>query len=362
MAERKMPKNTADKVSPTYIGGQAVMEGVMMRGKQGYTIAVRHAEKGIVTIDRANSTKMDRYKLLKWPLIRGVVSFLQSMVVGYKIISDSAEMAGLDDLKEENPSKFDKWLEKTFGDKLMEYVMMFSLVIALGLGIALFWALPSFLSSLLAKPLGNSHILLSVLDGVIRMLIFLVYIVLISRMKEVNRLFGYHGAEHKSIACLERGEELTVENARKHSRLHKRCGTSFLLLVMLVSMIVFFFVPIKHTGLRILSRVLLVPVIAGLSYEVLRWAGRHDNWFVTAVSWPGLMLQKLTTTEPDDAQIEVALAALKGVLVKEDEKYMEMAAAEKEALEEAEAAKVAEEAMAVEEADAATHVEDVDSE
>jgi len=313
----KTETSDQNKVRPTFIGGQAVMEGVMMRGKKGYTIAVRHPEKGIVTVNRANSTKLDKFPFLKWPIIRGVVSFLQSMITGYKIITDSAEMAGLDDLTEENPSKFDKWLEKVFGDKLMDYVMMFSVVIALGLGVVLFMMLPTFLSSLLAKALGNSHILLSVLEGITRILIFLIYIFLISRMKEVRRLFGYHGAEHKSIACLEHGEELTVENARKHSRLHKRCGTSFLLIVMLISMIVFFFVKTDVFWMRILSRVLLVPVIAGLSYEVLRIAGKHDNLFISVISWPGLMLQKLTTSEPDDSQLEVALTALKGVLANE---------------------------------------------
>ena len=308
-------------IQKTFIGGQAVLEGVMMRGKKGYTIAVRHPEKGIVTADRANSAKLDQYKFLKWPIIRGVVSFVQSMILGVKIISDSAEMAGMDDLTEENPSKLDKWLERKFGDKLMEYMMLFSVVIALVMGIGLFMLLPTFLASLVTSWLSslpiNPHILRSVIEGIMRILIFVLYIFLISRMKEVRRLFGYHGAEHKSIACLEHGEELTVANAKKHPRLHKRCGTSFLLLVMLVSMIVFFFVRTELFWLRILSRILLVPVIAGLSYEVLRWAGKYDNAIVSAVSWPGLMLQKLTTSEPDDEQIEVALTALKGVLANE---------------------------------------------
>ena len=310
-------KKKDEKVTPTSIGGQAVMEGVMMRGKKGYVVAVRHPQNGIVTAKHA-TTADQKFPFLKWPVIRGVVSFVQSLVTGMKVISESAELAGLDDLTEENPSKFDLWLEKTFGDKLSEVIMGVSVFLAIGLGIGLFILLPTFLTSLLAPLFGGSHIWRSVVEGVTRIGIFVLYIFLISRMKEVRRLFGYHGAEHKAIACFEHGEELTAENARKFPRLHKRCGTSFLLIVMVISMIVFFFVKTDVFWLRILSRVLLVPVIAGLSYEILRLAGRHDNAFITAISYPGMLLQKLTTAEPDDAQIEVAIAALKGVLADEE--------------------------------------------
>jgi len=313
------PQNKPKTERPTSIGGQAVMEGVMMRGKNGYAMAVRHPEKGIVTVKHANSAKLSTLKILKWPVIRGVVSFVQSLVIGMKIIAESAEMSGLDDLTEENPSKLDKWLEAKFGDKLVDYIMTFSAVVAIALGIVLFMLLPLGLSGLIRPLLGDSFILLSVLEGLMRIAIFLVYIWLISRMKEIRRLFGYHGAEHKAIACLEHGAELTVENARTYPRLHKRCGTSFLLIVMLISMVVFFFVRTDVFWLRILSRILLVPVIAGLSYEVLRLAGRHDNMLITIISAPGLWLQKLTTTEPDDAQLEVALTALKGVLEDEEQ-------------------------------------------
>ena len=295
-------------------GGQAVMEGVMMRGKTCYSISVRHPEKGVSTVRHSTASKLDKHKFVKWPIIRGVVSFGQSLVMGMKVISESADMAGFDDLTEENPSKFDHWLEAKFGDKLKDYIMMLSVVLSIVLSIALFMLLPVWLSSLIKPLLGEGFMLLSALEGFMRILIFLLYLFLISRMKEVQRLFGYHGAEHKSLACLESGDELTVENARKQSRLHKRCGTSFLFLVMLVSMIVFFFVRTDVFWLRIVSRICLVPVVAGLSYEVLRWAGRHDNWFVKAVSFPGLCMQRLTTAEPDDGQIEVAIAALKEVI------------------------------------------------
>ena len=314
----KDKKTSEKKVKYTSIGGQAVMEGVMMRGKKGYVVAVRHPQNGIVTAKHAASANQ-KYPFLKWPLVRGVVSFIQSLVTGMKVITESAELSGMDDLTEENPSKFDLWLERKFGDKLTDVIMGVSVVLAIVLGVGLFILLPTFLTSLAAPLYGDSHIWRSIIEGVTRIGIFVLYIFLISRMKEVRRLFGYHGAEHKSIACFEHGEDLTVENARKYPRLHKRCGTSFLLIVMLISMIVFFFVKTDVFWLRILSRLLLVPVIAGLSYEVLRLAGRHDNVFINAISWPGMMLQKLTTSEPDDSQIEVALAALKGVLEDEED-------------------------------------------
>ena len=310
-------KQKVKKTLPQYYGGQAVMEGVMMRGTKGYVVSVRNAEQGIVTVKHPNAGKAARFPFLKWPVIRGVVSFLQSLVVGMKVISESAELAGLDDITEENPSKLDVWLEKKFGDKLVDYIMTASVVIALVLGVGLFMLLPAWLSGMIKPLLGGGHILLSILEGVMRIVIFLIYILLISRMKEIQRLFGYHGAEHKTLACYEAGEVLSPENAKKHSRLHKRCGTSFLLIVMVVSMVVFFFVKTETVWLRVISRVLLVPVIAGLSYELLRWAGRHDNTLVNIISAPGLMLQKMTTAEPDDGMLEVAIEALKGVLADE---------------------------------------------
>ncbi len=300
------------RVKPTFIGGQAALEGVMMRGKRMYALAVRTPDKHI-DIRRVDFGKK-RNKLLNLPIIRGIWSFLDSLIMGTKIIYDSAEMSGMDDLTEEKPSKFDKWLEKTFGDKLFEYIMMFSVVIAIGLGIIVFMLVPVGIAGLINRVVGLNRYLLSITEGLLRIGIFVVYIALISKMKDIQRTFQYHGAEHKTINCYESGDELTPENAIKHTRLHKRCGTSFLLIVMVISMIFFFFFKTPNIWLRLGSRILFVPIIAGISYEVIRWAGRSDNRFVNIISTPGMWLQKLTTKEPDLEQVEVAIAAMKTVL------------------------------------------------
>lgn len=307
------------EIKYTHIGGQAVMEGVMMRGKNCYVLSVRNPSKEIETVKKVTNPTSKKKSSSKIPIIRGIVSFVSSMVVGMKVIYDSAEMAGLDDLTEENPSKFDKWLENKFGDKLYDYIMTFSVIIAIGFSVLLFMVLPVGATKFLTRFVGDKRWVVSVTEGVVRLVIFLAYIFLISKMKEIKRIFGYHGAEHKTINCYEHGEELTVENVRKHSRLHKRCGTSFLLIVMIISMIFFFFVNIENLWLKVLSRILLVPIIAGVSYEVLRWSGRSDSKFVSIISYPGMSLQKITTNEPEDDQIEVAIEAMKGVLRDEGE-------------------------------------------
>lgn len=307
------------EIKPTHIGGQAVMEGVMMRGKNCYVLSVRNQSKEIETVKKATG-KSSREKLsVKIPIIRGIVAFVSSLVIGVKAIYDSAEMAGLDDLTEENPTKFDKWLENKFGDKLYDYVMTFSVIIAIGFSVLLFMVLPVGITKLITPILGGKTWIVSIAEGLVRLAIFLLYMLLISKLKEIKRLFGYHGAEHKTINCYEHGEELTVENVRNHSRLHKRCGTSFLLIVMVISMIFFFFVSIQNFLLKVLSRIILVPIIAGVSYEILKWAGRSESKLVSIISYPGMCLQKLSTNEPDDDQIEVAIEAMKGVLRDEGE-------------------------------------------
>lgn len=300
------------------IGGQAVIEGVMMRGKHLYTLAVRNPDKKIDIFKQNVNVASEKYKFLGLPIIRGIVAFVDSLVMGMKVITKSAEMAGLDDLSsDEEPSKFDKWLDKTFGDKLSDYLIYFSVAIAIVLSIAIFMVLPVWISSFISKLIPISTWALGISEGLVRMAIFLGYIVLTAQMKDVKRVFMYHGAEHKTINCFESDDELTIENVRKHTRLHKRCGTSFLIIVMIVSMIVFFFLRTDVVYLRVLSRIVLVPVIAGISYEIIKWAGRCDNILVKIVSAPGLALQLITTKEPDDSMIEVAIASLKGVL--EDE-------------------------------------------
>lgn len=299
------------------IGGQAVIEGVMMRGKKIYALAVRNS-KGQVVVDKTKVNSVsDKGAFFRLPLVRGVVAFIDSLVMGMKVISKSAELSGLDDLEYDQDSKFEKWLEKKFGDKLADYIIYFSVCISIALSIGLFMVLPTIIGGWVNDLFHGSARVRGIAEGLIRIVIFLGYIFLVSQMKDIKRVFMYHGAEHKTINCFEDDCELTVENVKTHTRLHKRCGTSFLVLVMLVSMFVFFFVNTNALLLRIISRILLVPVIAGISYELIKWAGSHDNWLVNIVSAPGIALQLITTSEPDDSMIEVAISSLKAVLEEE---------------------------------------------
>lgn len=313
MATESIKKTKKER--PVSYGGQAAMEGVMMRGRKSYALAVRAPDKSIKMKKQAVKTSDQRPPILRWPIMRGIMSFGASLSLGIRIIKDSADMAGLSDLTEENPSRFEKWLEDRFGDKLFDYMMALSVVFAILLSVGLFMLLPVWVSSFLNRFIGEQTWILAISEGILRLVIFIGYLLLVSRMKEIRRLFEYHGAEHKAINCHESGEELIVENVRRHTRRHKRCGTSFLLIVMLCSMVVFFFVRVDNIWLRLLSRVVLVPLIAGISYELIMWAGRSKSGVVRLFSAPGLALQRITTGEPDDGQIEVAIAALKGVLV-----------------------------------------------
>ncbi|MGL4790616.1 MAG: DUF1385 domain-containing protein [Anaerotignaceae bacterium] len=302
----------------TKIGGQAVIEGVMMRGKKTYALAVRTPEGELTVEKKAVDNVFSRTGLFKLPIFRGIAAFVESMIMGVKIIMRSAQLAGLEEEIEEEPGKFEKWLTEKCGDKLADYMIYFSVFLSVIFSVAVFFMLPVFIGGAFKNYLPGMWAL-SIVEGLARIGIFLIYILLISKMKEIQRVFQYHGAEHKTINCFESGEELTVENIKKHTRLHKRCGTSFLIIVMLISMVVFFFVRTDSFVLRLLSRVVLVPLVAGLSYEVIQWAGRSNNWFVNLVSKPGMALQKITTKEPDGSQIEAAVAALKGVLEDEGE-------------------------------------------
>jgi uncharacterized protein YqhQ len=307
------------------IGGQAVIEGVMMMGRNLYALAVRTPDNTIAVEKVPITPASKKCALLGLPLVRGVVSFINSLVIGMKVISRSAELAGLDDLEvSEEDSKFEKWLAEKCGDKLSDYIIYFSVVIAIIFSIAIFMVLPTFLGGLITSATGLENLTVGTrlrggVEGIVRIVIFIGYILLVAQMKDIKRVFMYHGAEHKTINCFESDEELTVENVRKHTRLHKRCGTSFLMFVMIVSFVVFFFINTKVLYLRIISRILLVPVIAGISYEIIKWAGRHDNWLVKIVSAPGLALQLITTSEPTDDMIEVAIASVKAVLEEEPE-------------------------------------------
>lgn len=317
MSDKKMHK--------TSIGGQAVMEGVMMRGPKEIAIAVRKPDNEIIIEKRPVSSVLQKNKILKLPVIRGCISFFESMIMGVKALMFSAEFFDIEG-EETTESKFDKWLEEKLGDKIKDVVIYFSVILSLILSIGLFFLLPNFIGELIAKitSIQVDGTARTLIEGAVRMLIFLAYILLVSQMKEIKRVFMYHGAEHKTIFTYERGEELTVENARQSSRLHPRCGTSFLIFVMIVSIIVFMIIP---QGLawwqRALFKILLLPVVAGISYEIIKFAGRHENWFTKLISKPGMWLQLLTTREPDDSQLEVAIASLKAVLTdnKEDDKW-----------------------------------------
>ena len=301
---------------PFAYGGQAVMEGVMMRGKDNYCVSVRNPDGEIES--RAGLTKTsDTLKTLrKIPVLRGIVQLGSSLMIGMKVMKDSAEISGID--AEEEPTKFDMWLEKKLGDNTVKYIMIFSVILSLIFSVALFMVLPTWLSVFLTPLLGGNLWALGIIEGLVRLVIFMTYLILISQIKDIKRVFQYHGAEHKAINCYEKGEALTVDNVARHNRLHKRCGTSFLLFVMLISMIFFLFVQTDTIWLRVLSRILFVPFIAGTSYEVIKWAGISKSPIVAIISFPGLMLQKITTAEPDGKQIEVAITALERVIAIEE--------------------------------------------
>lgn len=294
----------------TNIGGQAVIEGVMMRGKEIYAMAVRNPE-GEIIVEKNPCTSIGKSKIWKLPIIRGVIAFIDSMITGSKILMRSAEIAG-EEWTEEEPSKFEKFLMDKLGDKVTDIVIYISVAISMIMGMCLFYMLPLFLGSFFNEIVPVWA--LGIVEGLLRFAIFFCYLFLISKMKDVQRVFQYHGAEHKTIACFEAELELTVENVRPCTRLHKRCGTSFLLFVMAISMIIFLFVKTDIWWIRLATRIVLIPFIAGLSYEVIRWAGKSESKIVAIISYPGICLQKLTTSEPDDQQIETAIMAMKGVL------------------------------------------------
>lgn len=313
------------KTKYTSIGGQAVLEGVMMKGAENTCLAVRKPDGSIETKDLPNSSLTKKYPILGLPILRGVVTFISTLASGYKTLMLSAEMAGID--MEEDESKFDKWLAEKFGDNIMKFVTALAAVLGAGLAVLLFIALPTFLIGLLGS--GVPAGVRTLLEGLMKMVIFVIYLALVSRMKEIRRVFEYHGAEHKTIFCYEHKQELKPENVRGFKRFHPRCGTSFLLIVLVISILASSLVSWNSLAIRVLLKFLMLPVVMGLSYEVIRFAGRHDNRLTRAISAPGMWLQRLTTNEPDDSQIEVAIAALAGVLPPEErELYVKVNPAE----------------------------------
>lgn len=288
------------------IGGQALIEGIMMKSPEQYSIAVRKPD-GTIDVQIFDNNKV---KFQKIPVLRGIMNFFDSLLTGYKSLMHSAEIAMEGELEED---AFDKWVKAHFGEKSSEIITMIAGVLGGMLALVLFMVLPTTIAGLLDKiiPLGGFK---NVVEGVSKLAIFVLYLWLVSKMEDIRRTFSYHGAEHKTIACYESGQPLTVENVKKHSRFHPRCGTSMMFIILIVSIIVFSFVPWKGTLSRAFMKVLFLPVVVGISYEILRYTGRHTNSCTKLLAAPGLWFQRLTTNEPDDDMIEVAIASVNALL------------------------------------------------
>lgn len=311
----------------TMIGGQALIEGIMMRGPEKDAIVVRTKDELKIDIKPRKLHKKGSF--CTWPLIRGVVNFFDSQVTGVKAIMQSADLSP--EAAEEEPSKLDKWLEKKLGNKAFQNLLIsISVFLGLAMSIGLFFLLPMLARELLSKWIENP-LLMSLIEGVIRIGIFVGYIALVSMMKDMRRVFAYHGAEHKTIRCYEAGLPLTVENIQKQTRLHPRCGTSFLLIVMILSILLFaiaesvlsnFFIGLQavrgYTFIRMGIKLMLLPLLVAISYEINRLVGRYDNWFTRILTAPGMWFQKFTTNEPDDSMVEVAITAVEAVLPEEE--------------------------------------------
>lgn len=298
----------------TSIGGQALIEGILMRGPHKQAIVCRTADGLVEKVDELKLIK-DKYPILGLPFIRGIVTFLDSMIKGMEALTYSADLVPIEEQGE--PDKIDKWIEDHFEeDKAKKLIIGVAVVLGILLSLFLFIFLPTFLIGLI-KPLKELYFLRNLSEGVLKVIILLAYMKLCSSVSDVKRLFSYHGAEHKTIFCYEHGKELTVENVREESRFHPRCGTSFLLVVVVVSILVNSVVLLSSTAARIGCHLLLLPVVVGISYEINRWCGKHDNALSAALSAPGKWLQKMTTNEPDDGMIECAIRAMQLVIPEE---------------------------------------------
>lgn len=318
-----MAKNTTKKI--TSIGGSALIEGIMMRGPKRTTVCVRTGENEIYSEDIEIKTLSSRFKIFRLPFIRGIAGLVDSMRLSYKSLMLSADKAiEAGEIEEEEPSKFEKWLDEKFGDKLVKILMVFASILGVALAVGLFFFVPSFLFDLCASfvPIfkGEGELAVfwkSVFEGVLKIILFLLYIIVCSQMTEMKRVFMYHGAEHKTIFCYENDEELTVENVKKQTRFHPRCGTSFMILMLIVGIVIGLFVPVAPFGigfLRPVFKILLLPVSCGIGYELIKICGKHDNLLTRIIAAPGLWAQRITTKNPDDKMIEVAIEAIKAVI------------------------------------------------
>ena len=321
-----------EKIKYSGVGGEALIEGIMMKGPKGASMACRMPDGSIDVTMKDFHSVLDKHKILKTPFIRGPIAFVEQMIFGYKCMMESAEKTSLDtsDLEEEELSKLDKWLVDHFGPKMMAVIGAIAMVIGFGLAFVIFFWLPTFLTDLINKYLASGHLdrVRPLIEGLMRMIIFVVYMWSVSQMKDIKRVFQYHGAEHKSIFCIEHGLPLTVENVRKQIRFHPRCGTSFIFITIILSIAVSSLVVVIFPGVRdirplwIAVKILLLPLIMSLGYECIRIAGRHDNVFTHILSAPGLFMQRITTKEPTDDIIEVAIAAISVVIDDPDGKLI----------------------------------------
>ena len=324
-----MPKEQISQEKfKTMIGGQALIEGIMMRGPKQDAIVTRGKEG--LHVETAERTIRPKGSFATWPFIRGAVNFFDSQVVGVKSLMRSADLSPEEDQSQEEMSKFDRWLEKKLGDKKFQsYLVGTAVAVGLGMSILLFFLLPMLVGSLFALWVDNI-LVQNLLEGLVRICIFVVYMLLVSRMSEMKRVFAYHGAEHKTIRCYEAGLELTVENVKQQTRMHPRCGTSFLLIIMILSILIFSvasslllaIVPdlqeilggIWYRVVMIAYKLLLLPLVVSVGYEINRLVGKYDNWFTRFLTAPGMWFQNFTTNEPDEEMIEVGIVALKAVL------------------------------------------------
>ena len=291
------------------IGGQAVLEGVMMKNKEEYAVAIRKSNGDIILDTDYYKGVAHETVFKKIPFFRGIFNFIDAMILGTRLINYSASFYEDGEME---PTKFDKALDKIFRGKAEKVLMGFTTIIAILLAVGIFILLPFYISDWFKEYTNNASMIL-ILEGILRISIFLLYVIAISLLKDIRRLYAYHGAEHKCINCIEKGRPLTTRDVMRSSRLHRRCGTSFIFFVIFISIIIFFFIRVDNIWLRAGYRVLLIPVIAGISYEIIRWAGRSNNILVKILSAPGMLIQRLTTKEPDEGMVEVAIKAVEAV-------------------------------------------------
>ncbi len=301
----------------TSIGGSALIEGIMMRGPKKTTVAVRMSDHSIYTEDIDFKSIASKGKFFRLPLIRGFVSLVDSMRLSMKCLMLSADKAIEGEEETEEPGKFEKWAMEKFGDKFYNILMGFASFVGVVIAILLFFALPTFIFNMLAKvspAMGEGTLWRSVFEGIFKIILFLGYVYVVSRTPDMKRTFMYHGAEHKTIFCYENLEELTVENVRKYTRFHPRCGTSFMVIMLIVGVVIGLFITATNPLIRTVIKLLLLPVSCGIGYELIKICAKYDNIFTKIIAAPGLMAQRITTIEPDDSMIEIAIAAIKPVI------------------------------------------------